>query len=275
MIQKKRKRQARFFAAGVLLFITLTAAVVSLFWTPYPLNDTSGGRLEGPGPAHVFGTDRLGRDLASCVMAGTRIAYSIGLSATLIAAVLGITIGLLAAWLPQWADNAVSSFLDVLIAFPTLLLAMLLGAAQGRNVWTAVVSIGIACSAIIARLTRILAKQIMSKPFFVSAKTSGTGNLAITFIHILPNIWQVLSVNVAVVFGVSILAEASLSYLGLGVPPPNASLGRLMQEAQGTVLIAPWGAVLPGLVIVMIVTGVNLLADAIRDLLDAGGGIGR
>jgi peptide/nickel transport system permease protein len=208
-------------------------------------------------------------------MAGTRIAYSIGLSATLIAAVLGITIGLLAAWLPQWADNAVSSFLDVLIAFPTLLLAMLLGAAQGRNVWTAVVSIGIACSAIIARLTRILAKQIMSKPFFVSAKTSGTGNLAITFIHILPNIWQVLSVNVAVVFGVSILAEASLSYLGLGVPPPNASLGRLMQEAQGTVLIAPWGAVLPGLVIVMIVTGVNLLADAIRDLLDAGGGIGR
>jgi peptide/nickel transport system permease protein len=271
----RKKTPVRLYIAAVLLSLTLAAALVSFFWTPYRLDDTSGRRLEGPGAAHIFGTDRLGRDLASYVMAGTRIAYSVGLSATLTASILGITIGLLAAWLPPWADNAASSFLDVLIAFPTLLLAMLIGAAQGRSTWTAVVSIGIACSAIIARLTRILAKQIMSKQFFVSARTSGTGNLAITFIHILPNIWQVLSVNIAVIFGVSILAEASLSYLGLGVPPPNASLGRLMQEAQATVLTAPLGAVLPGLVIVMIVTGVNLLADAIRDKLDSGGGIGQ
>jgi len=267
------KSPVRLYIAIVLLSITFTTALVSFFWTPYLLDDTSGGRLEVPSNAHIFGTDRLGRDLASYVMAGTRIAYSIGISATLIAAVLGIVIGILAAWLPQWADNAASSFLDVLIAFPTLLLAMLIRAAQGGSIWTAVVSIGIACSAIIARLTRILAKQIMSKQFFISARTSGTGNLSITFYHILPNIWQVLSVNIAVVFGVSILAEASLSYLGLGVPPPNASLGRLMQEAQSTVLIAPLGAILPGIVIVMIVAGVNLLADAIRDMLDSGGGI--
>jgi peptide/nickel transport system permease protein len=271
----RKKTPMRLYVAVVLLCIPLAAAVLSLFWTPYPLDDTSGGRLEGPGAAHIFGTDRLGRDVASYVMAGARIAYSVGISATLIAAILGITVGLLTAWLPQWADNAASSFLDVLIAFPTLLLAMLIGATQGRSVWTAVISIGIACSAIIARLTRILAKQIMSKPFFVSAKTSGTGNLAVTFIHILPNIWQVLLVNVAVIFGVSILAEASLSYLGLGVPPPNASLGRLMQEAQTTVFTAPLGAILPGLVIMLIVGGVNLLADAIRDKLDSGGGIGR
>jgi len=271
----RKKTPVRLYIAIVLLFITFTTALASYFWTPYRLNDTSGGRLEGPSAAHVFGTDRLGRDLASYVMVGTKIAYSIGLGATLIAAALGITVGILAAWLPQWADNAASSFLDVLIAFPTLLLAMLIGATQGRSTWTAIISIGIACSAIIARLTRILAKQIMSKQFFVSAKTSGTGNLAITFNHILPNIWQVLSVNIAVVFGVSILAEASLSYLGLGVPPPNASLGQLMQEAQSTVLTAPLGAILPGVVIVMIVAGVNLLADAIRDKLDTGGGIGQ
>ncbi|MDR0583811.1 MAG: ABC transporter permease [Treponema sp.] len=261
------KTPVRLYAALFLLLITFVPAAVSVFWTPYPLEDTSGGRLEGPSAVHLFGTDRLGRDLASYVMAGSRIAYSIGLSATLLAALLGITGGLLAAWLPPWADNAASSFLDVLIAFPTLLLAMLIGAAQGKSTGTAVVSIGIACSAVIARLTRILAKQIMAKPFFVSARTSGTGNLAITFIHILPNIWQVLSVNVAVLFGVSILAEASLSDLGLGVPPPNASLGRLMQEAQSTVL--------PGLVIVLIVTGVNLLADAVRDKWDTGGALGR
>jgi peptide/nickel transport system permease protein len=113
----------------------------------------------------------------------------------------------------------------------------------------------------------------MSKWFFTAAKTSGTGNIAITFIHILPNIWQTLSVNIAVVFGMSILAEASLSYLGLGVPPPNASLGRLMQESQATVLTAPLGALVPGLVIIAIVAGGNLLADAIRDKYDTGGGI--
>jgi peptide/nickel transport system permease protein len=270
-----KKPKARLIVAFSLLLITFIPAGTSVFWTPYPLEDTSGGRLEGPSTAHPFGTDRLGRDLLSYVMAGSRIAYSVGLSATLLAALLGITVGLLAAWFPPWADNAVSSFLDVIIAFPTLLLAMLIGAAHGKSVWTAVVSIGIAGSAVIARLTRILAKQIMSRPFFVSAKTSGTGNLAITFIHILPNIWQVLSVNIAVLFGVSILAEASLSYLGLGIPPPNASLGRLMQEAQSTVLTAPLGAILPGLVIVLIVTGVNLLADAVRDKWDAGGALGR
>ncbi|MDR3130244.1 MAG: ABC transporter permease [Treponema sp.] len=268
-----KKTPVRLYIAGLLLFISFGAALVSFFWTPYRLDDTSGGRLEAPSAAHIFGTDRLGRDLASRVMAGTRIACSIGLSATLTALVLGLSAGLLAAWLPPWADKAASSFLDALIAFPTLLLAMLIGAAQGRSAFTAALSIGIACSAIIARLTRILAKQIMSKQFFVSAKTSGTGNLAITFIHILPNIWQVLQVNIAVVFGASILAEASLSYLGLGLPPPNASLGRLMQEAQAAALTSPLGAVIPGLLIVMIVSGVNLLSDALRDKLGGGEGI--
>jgi peptide/nickel transport system permease protein len=267
------KSRLQLCIALVLLGFTLAAALTSLVWTPYPLSDTSGTRLEEPSAAHLFGTDRLGRDLFSFIMVGTRIAYIVGFSATLIAAVIGILVGILASWLPQWLDNILSSFLDILIAFPTLLLAMLIGATQGRSTWTAIVSIGIACSAIIARLTRILSKQVMSKWFFVSAKTSGTSPAAITFIHILPNIWQVLSVNIAVIFGVSILAEASLSYLGLGVPPPNASLGRLMLDAQSTVLTAPLGAIVPGAVIVSIVVGFNLLADSIRDTFDTGGGI--
>jgi peptide/nickel transport system permease protein len=273
MRARSKKTHIQFCVALALLGMTLGAAIVSLLWTPYALGDTSGTRLERPGAAHILGTDKLGRDLFSFVLVGTRIAYSVGISATLIAALLGIAVGLAASWLPQWLDNIVSSFLDLLIAFPTLLLAMLIGATQGRSMWTAVVSIGIACSAIVARLTRILSKQVMSKWFFVSARTSGTGPAAITFIHILPNIWQTLSVNIAVVFGLSILAEASLSYLGLGVPPPNASLGRLMQEAQSTVLTAPLGAFVPGAVIVAIVVGANLLADSIRDTFDKGGGI--
>jgi peptide/nickel transport system permease protein len=270
---KKKKGSIKLCFAAVLLGGHLAVAVLALYWTPYQLDDTSGGRLEGPSRSHIFGTDRLGRDVASYVMGGTGIAYTVGFSATLIAVVLGVLVGFLAAWLPQWADNAISSVLDILIAFPTLLLAMLIGATQGRSVWTAIISIGIASSAIIARLTRILAKQVMSKSFFTSAITSGTGKAAITFMHILPNIWQVLSVNIAVLFGGAILAEAGLSYLGLGVPPPSASLGRLMQEAQTTVMAAPFGALAPGLVIITMVIGANLLADGIRDRYDTGGGI--
>jgi peptide/nickel transport system permease protein len=271
----KKAITPRLYIAAALLVITLLPAITSLFWTPYSLSDTGGGRLEAPSAAHILGTDRLGRDLASYMMVGVRIAYLVGISATCIAALLGITIGISSAWLPGWIDGAVSSFLDILIAFPTLLLAMLIGATQGRSTWTAIISIGVACSAVIARLTRILSKQVMSKWYFVSAKTSGTGPLAITFIHIFPNIRHTLLVNIAVIFGVSILAEAGLSYLGLGVPPPNASLGRLMQESQITVLTAPLGAIIPGIFIAMIVTGVNLLTDALRDMQDSGEGMGR
>jgi peptide/nickel transport system permease protein len=268
----KRAKKVRLVIAIVLLTVTFAAALVSLFWTPYSLSDTSGGRLEGASSAHLFGTDRLGRDVLSFVMVGTRIAWTVGICSALLAAVIGITVGVLAAWCPAWADNTASSVLDILIAFPTLLLAMLIGAAQGRSTATAILSIGIASSAIIARLTRILSKQVMSKWFFIAAKTSGTGNAAITFKHILPNIFPTLSVNIAVMFGGAILAEAGLSYLGLGVPPPNASLGRLLQEAQSTVITSPLGAVIPGLVIIAIVLGVNLLADGLRDALDSGGG---
>jgi peptide/nickel transport system permease protein len=270
-----KKSRVQLAAALILLGITSSAALVSVFWTPYSLSDTSGSRLETPSPEHILGTDRLGRDLFSFILAGTRIAFVVGIASTTIAAALGISTGILAAWLPSSIDNVISSFLDILIAFPTLLLAMLVGATAGRGTGTAVVSIGIACSAIIARWTRILCKQVMSKWFFVSAVTSGGRPVSITFAHILPNIWQSLSVNIAVVFGLSILAEAGLSYLGLGVPPPNASLGRLLQEAQSTVFTAPLGAFVPGIVIVAIVSGANLLADSIRDALDTGGGIAR
>jgi peptide/nickel transport system permease protein len=265
-------KKIRLIIAVMLLLLTFSCALISCFWTPYSLSDTTGGRLEGSSAAHIFGTDRLGRDNLSFVMVGTRIAWIVGICATLIAALIGITLGILAAWAPPWADNTASSILDILIAFPTLLLAMLIGAAQGRSTVTAILSIGIASSAIIARLTRILCKQVMSKWYFIAAKTSGTKNTSITFIHILPNILPTLAINIAVIFGGAILAEAGLSYLGLGVPPPNASLGRLLQEAQSTVITSPLGAIIPGLVIIAIVLGVNLLADSLRDMLDSGGG---
>ncbi|PFG40486.1 peptide/nickel transport system permease protein [Georgenia soli] len=266
---RRRRRRSPTLVIGLVLLAVVTAvALVSLVWLPYELSDTSGGRLEPPGPQHWLGTDTLGRDLFSQTMVGTRIALTVGLGATAVAIVIGVLVGVLAALTPPWLDDTVASALDILIAFPTLLLAMLVVAAQGSSMWTVVLAIGIGSSAIAARFTRILSRRVLAQQYVTAARTSGTGTLGLVVRHVLPNIWPSLVVNVAVLFGVAVLAEASLSYLGLGVPPPNASLGRLLQEAQGTVTTAPWAAIAPGLVIVAMVLGANFLADGLRDRFD-------
>lgn len=252
----------------VLLAFVIAVGAISFVWLPYDLADTSGGRLESPNAQHWLGTDTLGRDTASFVMAGTRIALTVGLGSTAIALVLGVVVGLLAGFSSGWLDDVQSSLLDVLIAFPTLLLAMLIGAARGASLTTAIVSIGIAASAIIARLTRVLAKRLLGRQFITAARTSGTGWFGIVLRHLLPNMWPTLVVAAALIFGTAVLTEASLSYLGLGVPPPNSSLGRLLQEAQSTVLTAPTAAIAPGVMIVLIVLGANFLADGLRERLD-------
>lgn len=271
-VPRARRRRSR-LPLGLVVGATLLALVagiglVSLVWLPYDLADTSGGRLEPPGPEHWLGTDQLGRDTASFVMTGTRIALTVGVGSAAIAMAVGVLLGLVAAFAQGWVDDVQASLLDVVIAFPTLLLAMLIGATQGASLASAVVSIGLAASAVVARLTRILAKRLLRQQFVTAARTSGTGTLGIVLRHLLPNMWPTLVVTTALIFGTAVLAEASLSYLGLGVPPPNSSLGRLLQGAQSTVLTAPWGAIAPGVVIVLIVLGANTLADGLREHFD-------
>lgn len=263
-------RRTATLGVGIALTVLIALiALVSLVWLPHGVSDTSGGRLAPPGTeGYLFGTDRLGRDLASQFMIGARIAMITGIGAVVIAAVVGIACGIVAAFADGWFDDTLAGLLDVLIAFPTLLLAMLIVAAQPATIWTAVLAIGLAQSAIIARLTRILAKRVLQSSFVAAARTSGTGPVGIVVGHVLPNIWTTLAVSLALQFGLAVLAEASLSYLGLGTPPPNASWGRLLQEAQQTVLVAPMGAVVPGLLIVVLVIGVNLIADGLRERLD-------
>lgn len=248
--------------------LILLLAVVSLLWLPYAPSDVSGGRLEGPSGAHLLGTDKLGRDLFTQLMIGARIALIVGIGSVALAAVLGITIGLIAAFARPWVDDSMSAALDVIIAFPVLLLAMLVVAVQGASLWSAILAIGLAMSAVVARLTRILAHRVLHEQFITAAKTSGTRWPGIVAFHVLPNIWPTLGVNLALQFGAAVLAEASLSYLGLGAPPPNASWGRLLQEAQGTVLTAPAGAIAPGIALVVLVLGVNFIADGLRDFAD-------
>jgi peptide/nickel transport system permease protein len=243
-------------------------ALVSLFWLPFDPSDISGGRLEGPSAEHLLGTDKLGRDLFTQLMIGARIALVVGTASVALAAVLGVAIGLTAAFARPWVDDSLSAALDVIIAFPVLLLAMLVVAVQGASLWSAILAIGLAMSAVVARLTRILARRVLHEQFITAARTSGTRLPGIVAFHVLPNIAPTLGVNLALQFGAAVLAEASLSYLGLGAPPPNASWGRLLQEAQGTVLTAPVGAIAPGIALVVLVLGVNFIADGLRDFAD-------
>lgn len=259
--------------ATLVLGLSLTGlvvllAIVSLVWLPYPPSDISGGRLEGPSAAHLLGTDKLGRDLFTQLMIGARIALLVGIGSVVLAAVLGVLIGLIAAFARPWVDDSLSATLDVVIAFPVLLLAMLVVAVQGASLWSAILAIGLAMSAVVARLTRILARRVLQEQFITAARTSGTRWPGIVLLHVLPNIAPTLGVNLALQFGAAVLAEASLSYLGLGAPPPNASWGRLLQEAQGTVLTAPVGAIAPGIALVTLVLGVNFVADGLREFAD-------
>ena len=255
---------------GLLLVgIHVAVALLSLVWTPYDPTALTGGRLAPPSWEHWAGTDRLGRDFFTQIMIGSRIALIVGISAVAIGGLIGVTLGVVAAFATRLLDDALAATLDILIAFPTLLIAMLVVAASDTaSLGTAVLALGIALSAIVARLTRILAKRVLLMDYITAARTSGTSRLGIVFQHVLPNIWPTLSVNFALQFGLAVIAEASLSYLGLGAPPPNASWGRLLQEAQGTVYTAPIGAIAPGIALVSLVIGVNLLADGLRDIGD-------
>ncbi|AOX46876.1 ABC transporter permease [Microbacterium sp. BH-3-3-3] len=264
-----RRRRSLNLTIGAVLFGAIAIiAIVSSFWTPFAPEDTGGGRLLPPGAEHWAGTDRLGRDLFSQLMIGARLAMLVGVGSVVIAAVVGIVVGLVAAVTGRVIDDAISSLLDIAIAFPTLLLAMLIVAWRGASVESAILAIGLAGSAVIARLTRVTAVRVLGRDFVTAARTSGTGTFGIVWRHVLPNVWPTLIVPLALQFGGAVIAEASLSYLGLGSPPPNASWGRMLQEAQSTVTIAPTAALLPGILLVATIIGINLLADGVRDVAD-------
>ena len=264
----RRRRSVNLAVGGALFGLIAVIGLVSVFWTPFAFDDTSGGRLQPPSAEHWAGTDRLGRDLFTQLMIGARLALAVGFGSVAIAAVVGITLGLVAAGARRWVDDAVTSLLDIAIAFPTLLLAMLIVAWRGASLESAILAIGLAGSAVIARLTRVAATRVLAMDYVTAAATSGTGRLGIVVQHVLRNVWPTLIVPLALQFGGAVGAEASLSYLGLGSPPPNASWGRMLQEAQSTVLVAPTAAILPGILLVAFIIGANLLADGLRDVAD-------
>ena len=268
----KRVRRAwspSFIAGIVMVSVVLLVGLVAAVWTPYSLDSTGdGGRLSGPTSEFWLGTDKLGRDLFSQFISGATSALVVAVSTIIIAGIIGLVLGIAAAATVWWFDAGVSKVIDIMIAFPTLLLAMLVVTVRGASLSSAILAIGISGSAVIARVTRINTARVLREDYVRAARTSGTGWWGIIGTHVLPNIYPMLLVQLMLLAGAAILAEASLSYLGLGAPPPTASWGRMLLEAQSTVSVQPLGALAPGFAIAWTVLGLNLLGDGIRDYTD-------
>ncbi|MFD2455160.1 ABC transporter permease [Corynebacterium mendelii] len=244
-------------------------AVVSLFYTPYdPIHAIPADRLQGPSVDHLMGTDRYGRDTLSRIMAGSRITLFVGVVAVGIGALAGTPLGIAAAVGNRWIGQLIMRGADLLLAFPALLLAIVTGAVFGASTASAMVAIGIATIPGFTRVARAGTLSILTRDYVSAARLSGRSSTAIAVHHVLPNLTGMLTVQVTVGFALAILAEAALSFLGLGTPPPDPSWGRMLNDAQSSLGTQPWLAFWPGMTIAVTVLGFNLLGDGLRDHLD-------
>lgn len=264
-----RRLNPSLVTGGVLVALVVLTALVSLVWTPHdPTFVDAAIRLRGPEPAHPLGTDKFGRDVLSQVMAGAQITLLAAVGSVAGALVVGTPLGVLAGVRHGWLAELIMRCNDFLLAFPALLFAIMLGAVYGTSTLTAMIAISVATVPVFARLTRAATLVVMSREYVLAARVGGRGNWWIAVRHVLPNISSVVILQSSVSFAVAILAEAALSFLGLGTKPPTPSWGRMLQESQEMLFTAPLLALWPGLAIAVSVLGFNLLGDGVRDLLD-------
>jgi peptide/nickel transport system permease protein len=244
-------------------------ALVSLVWTPYPIAGIDiGQRFLGPSAVHWLGTDNLGRDMASLVMAGTLTSFVVASLSVVIGAGIGVPLGLLAASWGGAVERLVLRLSDFVFAFPAIIVAILITSLYGPGAINAIIAIGIFNIPIFARVARGGAMSLKTLDFVSAARLAGLGNGAIAFRHLLPNILSLIIVQGTIQLSLGILSEAGLSYIGLGTQPPATSLGLMLREAQSTFLLHPWLTLVPGLSIVLIVIALNLAGDGLRDAID-------
>ena len=262
-------RHPSFVVGAALVALLLLAAALSLVWQPYPPAEIDiPNKLAPPSAAHWLGTDSLGRDIASQLLVGSQNSIVVGVVAVGIGLSLGVALGCLAAARRGWVEELVMRLADFTFAFPALLSAIMLTAIYGPGLVTSIVAIGIFNIPVFARLTRASARSVWTRDYVLAARAAGKGAWRITTDHVLPNIANVLIVQATIQFALAILAEAALSYLGLGTQPPQPSWGRMLNEAQTMLFEAPLLAVYPGVTIALAVLGLNLMGDGLRDLLD-------
>ena len=265
-----RRLPPSLIAGTVLVGLVILAALFSFAWTPKsPTHVVIPDRFVGPGQrGYILGSDQFGRDVFSMLMVGARNTLFVGIVAVGIAVALGVPLGGLAALRRGPAEELVMRASDLMLAFPALLLAILFAAVFRPGTLTAMIAIGLAFTPVFARLVRGAGLQVMAQDYVTAARTFGSTSRWIFWRHLLPNVANVLIVQATVAFALAILAEAALSYLGLGTQPPTPSWGRMLNDAQNylnqSALLALW----PGVSIALAVLGFNLLGDGLRDLLD-------
>jgi len=254
---------------GLMALLIFATAAISYFYTPYDPNRMNlKERFLSPSAAHWLGTDQYGRDILSRVMKGAINSLIVGWVAVGIGLSFGVFLGSLAAYWRGWRDEGIMRLADVFYGFPAVLSAILITSILGPGMVNSMLAIGIFYIPIFARLTRGTSLSIWKRDYVTSARAVGQTNRSIIWSTILPNILSPLIVQATVQFAIAILAEAALSYLGLGTQPPHASWGRMLNEAQTFMEISPWLAIFPGLAIAVAVLGFNLLGDGLRDFLD-------
>jgi peptide/nickel transport system permease protein len=256
---------------GLIVGLYLVAILVSLFWLPFnPVAMDTKHVLSAPSlvTGHLFGTDEFGRDILARIMKGSLVSLIISVAATGLGAVVGTFMGIWAGYLGGRPDHWIMRVADVLFSFPSLLLAIFVMAILGEKTYNVVFAIGIVYIPQFARISRGAILTIKSSEFVRAARSNGASTGYILFRHLLPNILVPLIVQVSLSLSVAILLESALSFLGLGVQPPAPSWGNMLSGARKVMVIAPWTALYPGLAIVFLVLGFNLLGDGLRDILD-------
>ena len=261
-------RRLLWFALALVVIQVLVAGFAGTV-APYdPVAQDIIARMKGPSAAHWLGTDQFGRDVLSRIIHGSRTSLFVSALAVAAALLVGGTLGLVAAFYRGWADRLVMRAMDVLFAFPVMLLAIGVGAVLGPRTETAAVAIAVVYTPIFARLLRGPALVICESDYVTGARAAGASDARILFIHVLPNLASVVLVQTSLLLSAAILVEASLSFLGLGSQPPTPSLGLMLSEGRNFLMLAPWPALFSGVAILLLAFGLNLLGDALRDTLD-------
>jgi peptide/nickel transport system permease protein len=255
-------------ATAVIAGYLVAALLAPIIASYNPLDMAAGPRLYPPNVQNWFGTDEFGRDVFSRVVYGARIGVTVGASAALIAALVGSPIGLLGGYFGGPTDRLVTMLVDLVFAFPTILLAIVLAVFLGPSMQTVILAIAFVQAPHFARVVRGATLAVAAQPYVESARAVGAANARILRAHIVPNVLSPLIVQSALSFSYGVLSESTLSFLGVGNPPPAPSWGAMLTSSYGYVEQAPWAAIFPGMAITLLILGVNVLGDGLQDLLD-------
>lgn len=254
---------------GAIVLFLILVFIVSFFYVPHNVNQMNiENRLIAPNHNYLLGTDNFGRDVLSRIMKGTQTAFIVGGGSVIIGLLFGILIGTTAGYFGGWMDELLMRMIDALLAFPGILLALILVTIFQPNIEVTVIAIGIMTIPSFSRVIRSGFIKCKQMDFVRAARNFGSSHLRIIFYHILPNTVSSIIVTASLSFSTAILVEAALSYLGLGIQPPDPSWGRMLNEAQGFAKLAPWYTLAPGFMLTLTILGFNLLGDGIRDLHD-------